>query len=228
MGCKDFIVLFLGLLLLQSTRGEGDEDLGGSGGGRYKIEGRVVRPDSSSVGPADWFATTKVFINAGNYGFLREDGSFVINNVPSGSYVVQVMNPTFMFEPVRVDINSKGKMRARVLNNIQTSQVTPVAYPLRLKASGPYRYFVQREQWRLTDFLMNPMVLVTVLPLLLMMVLPRLNDPETRKEMEQLQMPKMDTPELSEIMTSLFAGGSQQQSKKAKTGKKKDSGNYRN
>lgn len=51
------------------------------------------------------------------------------------------------------------------------------------------------------------MVLMTVLPLVLMMILPRLNDPETRKEMEQIQMPKMDTPELSEIMTSFFGGG---------------------
>lgn len=81
-------------------------------------------------------------------------------------------------------------------------------HPLRMKSLGPYRYFLQREQWRLTDTLMNPMVLMTVLPLVLMMILPRLNDPETRKEMEQIQMPKMDTPELSEIMTSIFGGGS--------------------
>lgn len=80
-------------------------------------------------------------------------------------------------------------------------------HPLRMKTVGPYRYFMQREQWRLTDTLMNPMVLMTILPLALMMILPRLNDPETRKEMEQIQMPKVETPELSEIMTSFFGGG---------------------
>ena len=50
--------------------GEGEED-GSVGGERYKIEGRVVRPDSSLLSPAEWFASTKVFTNSGHYGFLR-------------------------------------------------------------------------------------------------------------------------------------------------------------
>ncbi|KAK3856376.1 hypothetical protein Pcinc_037299 [Petrolisthes cinctipes] len=184
------------------------EDEGNGAVDTYKIEGRVVRPDSSLQSPAEWFASTKIFTNGGHLGFLKEDGSFVINNVPSGSYVVQVMNPTFVYEPVRVDINSKGKIRARAVNHIQPSNVVQMPHPLRMKSLGPYRYFLQREQWRLTDTLMNPMVLMTVLPLVLMMVLPRLSDPETRKEMEQIQMPKVDTPELSEIITAIFGGGS--------------------
>lgn len=210
MGSTMLTRLALVACMVAMVCGEGEED-GSVGVERYKIEGRVVRPDSSLVGPAEWFANTKVFTNSGHYGFLREDGTFIINNLPSGSYVVQVMNPTFMYEPVRVDINSKGKIRARAVNHIQPSNVVQMPHPLRMKSLGPYRYFMQREQWRLTDTLMNPMVLMTVLPLVLMMILPRLNDPETRKEMEQIQMPKMDTPELSEIMTSIFGGGSSNQ-----------------
>lgn len=34
-----------------------------------------------------------------------------MNDVPSGSYVVEVVTPTYRFDPVRVDITSKGKMR---------------------------------------------------------------------------------------------------------------------
>ncbi|CAL4123214.1 unnamed protein product [Meganyctiphanes norvegica] len=203
------------------------EEDGGTGQETYKIEGRVVRPDVSLVSSWEWFAGTKVFTNSGHYGFLREDGSFVINNVPWGSHVVQVMNPTFVYEPVRVDINSKGKMRARAVNNIQPSQVVQVPYPLRLKTVGGNRYFLQREQWRITDIFMNPMVLMTVLPLALMMLLPRLNDPETRKEMESMQMPNVQTPELSEIMTNFFGGGAStssgsQQKQRPRTGKRKD------
>ena len=102
-----------------------------------------------------------------------------------------------------------------------------VPYPLKLKAAGPFKYFQQREQLRITDFIMNPMVLMTLIPLLFMMVLPRLSDPETRKEMEQLQMPKVDTPELSEIMTNLFGGGggggsSHQKQSRVKPGKRKE------
>lgn len=42
---------------------------------------------------------------------FRTDGSFAVNDVPSGSYVVEVVSPNYRFEPVRVDITSKGKMR---------------------------------------------------------------------------------------------------------------------
>ena len=89
---------------------------------------------------------------------FRNDGTFTVNNVPSGSYIVEVANPTYAFEPVRVDITSKGKMRARKLNNLQPSAVHQVTYPLKFKARGKANYFQQREQWRITDFLMNPMV----------------------------------------------------------------------
>uniref|UniRef100_A0A1B6MNE7 ER membrane protein complex subunit 7 beta-sandwich domain-containing protein n=2 Tax=Graphocephala atropunctata TaxID=36148 RepID=A0A1B6MNE7_9HEMI len=155
-------------------------------------------------------------------GFLREDGSFAIHNVPSGSYVVEVISPNYTYEPVRVEINSKGKLRARKVNYIQTSQVVPVPYPLKLKPLGPTRYFYTREQWRATDFLFNPMVLMMVLPLLLIMVLPRMmNDPETRKEMEQLNnLTKYDMPEMSEVITSFFGGADKQKPKSLKSAKK--------
>lgn len=49
---------------------EGEDD-SLAGVERYRIEGRVVRPDSSLVTAAEWFASTKVFTNSGHYGFLR-------------------------------------------------------------------------------------------------------------------------------------------------------------
>lgn len=48
---------------------------------------------------------------SGTSFFFRTDGSFVVHDVPSGSYVVEVISPAHKFEPVRVDITSKGKMR---------------------------------------------------------------------------------------------------------------------
>lgn len=116
--------------------------------------------------------------------FFRRDGSFEVNNLPPGSYIVDVTNPNYVFEPVRVDINSKGKMRARKVNLIQTSVVQQVPYPLRFKPKIPFKYFQVRESWRITDFLLNPMVLMMVLPLLLIMALSKtvnMNDAETQK-----------------------------------------------
>ena len=67
-------------------------------------------------------------------------------------------------------------------------QVTQVPYPLKMKTMGRYSYFQKREEWKITDMLMNPMILMMVLPLLLITVLPKMmNDPETKKEMEQMQ-----------------------------------------
>lgn len=62
--------LVIGLLTTSYVYCEG-EDEQSVGVERYKIEGRVVRPDSSIVTPAEWFANTKVFTNSGLYGFLR-------------------------------------------------------------------------------------------------------------------------------------------------------------
>lgn len=185
-----------------------EEDVGN---GRYVIEGRVFPLDDQDFSLSNWQVDTQIHVNGGEYiGFVKQDGSFAIHNVPSGSYVVEIVHPDYMYETVRVEINSKGKYRARKVNYIQTSQVIQVPYPLRIKASAKYRYFQVREQWRMTDFLFNPMVIMMVLPLLLIMILPKMmNDPETKEDLKQISnMAKMsELPEVSEMFTSLFSGG---------------------
>lgn len=62
--------------------------------------------------------------------------------------------------------------------------------------------------FQITDFLFSPMVLMMILPLLLMLILPKMmNDPETKKEMENLNLNKMtsDMPDVSEMITSWFS-----------------------
>ncbi|XP_011631942.1 ER membrane protein complex subunit 7 [Pogonomyrmex barbatus] len=188
----------------------------------FVIEGKVFPWDN--VASMGWQLMTHVMVNGGeHYGFLREDGTFIISNVPSGSYMVEVVNPNYVYEPVRVEINSKGKFRARKVNLIQTSQVIQVPYPLKMRPLAPFRYFQVREQWRITDFLFNPMVLMMVLPLILIMILPKImNDPETRKEMEQLNnLTIYNMPEMSEVITSFLSGGEKQKSKAVKAAKKR-------
>lgn len=168
-----------------------------------------------------------VFNNEDHYqGFLKQDGTFVISSVSSGSYIVEIHNPDYVYEPVsvtrlfwvketqfffcfkvRVEINPKGKFRARKVNYIQPSQVVQVPYPLKLKALTRFRYFQQREQWKITDFLFNPMVLMMLLPVLLLLLIPKImSDPETKKEMEQLNLLKPnEMPEISEMITSFFS-----------------------
>ncbi|XP_053989599.1 ER membrane protein complex subunit 7 [Hylaeus anthracinus] len=188
----------------------------------YVIEGKVFPWEN---GPSNgWQLMTHVMANGGeHYGFLREDGTFIISNVPSGSYVIEIVNPNSVYEPVRVEINSKGKFRARKVNLIQTSQVIQVPYPLKMRPLTQFRYFQVREQWKITDFLFNSMVLMMILPLLLLMIIPKImNDPETRKEMEQLNnLTNYNMPEMSEVITSFLSGGEKQKTKAVKAAKKR-------
>lgn len=208
-----FVILTVAIACGANTLSAEEDSLGtslgtpGASSGRYSVEGRVYAPDDSEH--TEWQLLTRVQLNSGEFlGFLKQDGSFVISNVPSGSYILEILNPDYMYEPVRVEINSKGKFRARKVNHILTSVVIQVPYPLRMKAASKIKYFHVREQWRLTDFLFNPMVLMMVLPLILIMILPKMmNDPETKKEMEQLSNFRkiQDMPDVSELITSLFS-----------------------
>ena len=108
----------------------------------------------------DWQSETSILVDSGTYkGFLKSDGTFVINNIPSGSYVVEVASANYLFDRFRVDINKGGKIRARQLNLLQPKAVHVVPYPLRFVASKPAPFFEIRETMKVTDFLFNPMVI---------------------------------------------------------------------
>jgi hypothetical protein len=221
--------VFAVFCFVNSASADGGQSQPADDGQLFSIEGKILPPSApvppqgasaaSQSPPPLPFAmeTTEIVVNGRKrVGFVRPDGSFSIPGLPAGSHLVEVACPNYFFEPVKVDISSKGKFRARKVNLVQPSQVVQVAYPLKMKPLGAFRYFQIREQWRVTDFLYSPMVLMMVVPLILVMVLPKLmSDPETRKEMEQMQMPKYDMPELSEMMTSWFGGEAKKQSKPA-------------
>jgi len=208
-------LLTVSLLAAVTTCSQLEEVGDGGGEGSYVINGKLTPPDLKSM---SWLSDTTVIVDGGKRRvFLKEDSSFVIQGLSSGSYLVEVVNPDHMYEPVRVDINSKGKHRARKNNLVQPSQVTQLPYPLRLKPLGRFRYFQKREEWKVTDILFNPMVMMMVLPLLLVTILPKMmQDPETKKEMEDLQS-KMSVqnqlPEVSELFANMFGGGTSQKKK---------------
>lgn len=82
------------------------EDDGGGAGSLYTIEGKVYPPDLGSS--ENWQLGTVVTVNGGEFkGFLREDGSFVISSVPSGSYIVEINDNDYFYEPVStlIDFN---------------------------------------------------------------------------------------------------------------------------
>ena len=88
----------------------------------------------------------------------RRDGSFTVHNIASGSYVVDVISSTFAFQPVRVDVSTKGNCRARELDLLRPSAVTIKPYPLTFSPYGMTKYFQTREQFSIIDMLKSPMV----------------------------------------------------------------------
>lgn len=48
--------------------------------------------------------------------------------------------------------------RARLVNYLKASEVVRQPYPLQVRSTGHHSYFMKRETWGWTDFLMNPMV----------------------------------------------------------------------
>ena len=68
--------------------------------GRYTIEGKVYAPEIASL-EQNWQRDTSISINNGEYtGFLADDGTFIISAVPSGSYVIEITNPDYLYESV--------------------------------------------------------------------------------------------------------------------------------
>uniref|UniRef100_A0A915PSV8 ER membrane protein complex subunit 7 beta-sandwich domain-containing protein n=1 Tax=Setaria digitata TaxID=48799 RepID=A0A915PSV8_9BILA len=186
----------------------------------YKIEGQIIVPESFSLQNGK-LSPSRVLVNYDfkHVAFVRHDGTFVVSGVPPGSYIIEISNIDYAFEPVRVDITSKGKIRARRLNLLQPSLVSSLPYPLRLNALHQINYFRPREEWHLTDMLTNPMVLMMVVPLVLLVILPKLvnaNDPE---EMAK-SMPQMDVPDVSEMLAS-WLGGNPKKTRRAVAGNKK-------
>ncbi|VDN95944.1 unnamed protein product [Rodentolepis nana] len=175
------------------------------------IEGTIIAPSGAS---SNWAVETKVRVDGKQYlGFVKPDGSFVISEVAPGSYLVEFTNPTYLFQPVRVDINSKGKIRARSVNVLRTTAVKAVAHPLRITTVGKAMYFQPREQLRTLDLLLNPTVLIMLVPFLLIMIMPKLmdtNDPEFA-EMQKNSIfntaTSGDTPDISEYLSSLSLSG---------------------
>jgi len=216
-----FIIAFLSIQQCHSNSDVVDGPLQ-----KYTIEGKVAVSMSNDQ---DWIGSTRILVDGGEHiGFLKSDGTFTVNNVPSGSYLVEILNPTYVFEPARVDITSKGKFRARRMNNLQPSAVNQLTYPLKFKARAKAAYFQQREQWRITDILMNPMVMMMVLPLLMIIILPKLintQDPDTQKEMQsQMNMlnPKQNLPDMSDMLANFFGAGTPaKKPAKSKPGKRK-------
>lgn len=178
----------------------------------FKITGQIYSLQHDDITMTRMsLMNTRVLVNYGQYiAYPKEDGSFEVDNVPSDSYVVEVTHPKYIYEPARVDITSKGRIRARIVNYIQPSKVNTLDYPLRFRPKSLHNYFTPRETWRIMDMLFNPMVIMMVVPLVVVWLLPKMINPqEAQTQRDNMQIPEYNVPELSEMMANMFGGQGQ-------------------
>jgi len=88
-------------------------------------------------------------------------------------------------------------------------------YPLNFETHGIPNYFQKREVYRLTDVIMNPMFLTLLVPLALLLILPKLTaqDPEMQRDLQQASnflQPNLNTPDIGDMFANLFGGPKKQ------------------
>lgn len=98
-----FTVLALSCFLIELSSADNLIDEYDGNSGRYNIEGKVYAPELFSSSEFNWQQDTAITINDGEYSaFLKDDGTFIISGVPSGSYVVEISNPDYYYESVKL------------------------------------------------------------------------------------------------------------------------------
>ncbi|XP_065190029.1 endoplasmic reticulum membrane protein complex subunit 7-like [Sycon ciliatum] len=155
----------------------------------YKIEGKVL---VSGVKVSTYSTETRVLVQGAggktSVGFLQNDGRFVVSGLPAGLYIVEVASSNYFFDRARVEISTGGKVKAKKDHPLQPSTGAQLHYPLKFNAKETMTFFTPRETWSLKDVLMQPMILIMVLPILLMLCLPKMLgniDPEAQRQMQE-------------------------------------------
>mmetsp|Transcript_87565 Transcript_87565/g.152875 ORF Transcript_87565/g.152875 Transcript_87565/m.152875 type:complete len:210 (+) Transcript_87565:92-721(+) len=165
---------------------------------RGEIRGRVSIPPKFQAGlPKNGgLMAARVILNGGEYSALpTADGHFVINNVPPGPQLLQVVHPTLRFADVRVEATMKSgalKMTAWFAD-MEHGRGAKLKYPLGLAPSEVYSYLEKREEFNLFSIFKSPMTLLSLFSFGAMFLLPKLQPMlEEEKERQRLEAEAKD------------------------------------
>eukprot|EP01111_Echinosteliopsis_oligospora_P002380 TRINITY_DN1350_c0_g1_i1.p1 TRINITY_DN1350_c0_g1~~TRINITY_DN1350_c0_g1_i1.p1 ORF type:complete len:201 (-),score=44.13 TRINITY_DN1350_c0_g1_i1:4-606(-) len=148
----------------------------------YSIEGEIALPPKPYEKPEDIKIMLTDHIGNIYYTIPCSSGAFQINDVGSGTYLLNILSVQYVFDSVKLEIKS-GKVRARTVND--TSVAIP--YPLELRAIGRPNYFQEKIPYNFAGILQNPMIIMGGFTVIMSFALPKLManmDPETLKEMQ--------------------------------------------
>jgi len=175
-------------------------------------------PDANTLGQA------KAILDDGShyYGSITRDGSFVIPDIPEGTYIFNIVARNHLFDQYRIDVVdplSSPEVRPYLLgtplSSTANSHVT-IAHPLKIHPRFKNEYFVPKQSFNVMGMLQNPMIMMMGVVGVMVVAMPYMMknlDPEQLKEVQESQarMVKMQSSissgDLSGI-TSMFTEGS--------------------
>ncbi|CAG8531258.1 4194_t:CDS:2 [Cetraspora pellucida] len=195
-------LLLISLLIIQTTSSD-----------FFKIEGRFalnnVLKDISQLEP-----TAKVVLDGGKYSaFIRKDGKFVIDNVPPGSYLFEVLSRKYIYPRLRVDVDSKGvRPSVTIIGSEWNNRGPSLQYPLELYARAPADYFIPREGFNITSMLFNPYIIMMGFSVILLLVMPKMMANLDQTALQELQQNQQQNPldfDLSSMLAKYLSGGNE-------------------
>ncbi|PIL32041.1 hypothetical protein GSI_06745 [Ganoderma sinense ZZ0214-1] len=126
------------------------------------------------------------------HGGVTRDGSFVIPDVPAGTYVLSVLAHDHAFEQIRVDV-FESETLPEVRPYFPGTPLSPpstvtLPYPITLSARGKYDYFIPRESFNVLAMFKNPMMMLMLVAGGLVLLTPTMMknmDPEIMEEFKE-------------------------------------------
>ncbi|KAJ2826603.1 hypothetical protein IWW50_002281 [Coemansia erecta] len=160
----------------------------------YRLRGTIAANDVLSD-VSELATQAYAVVNGGEHrGYIQKDGSFVVENLTLGDWLLEIASTDYAFPKLHVRIATKGEEgRASVAARFvqigsEWSEDSPVlAYPLTIEASAKYDFFTPRQGFSIITMFSNPYMLMVGVSLVAIFIMPKLQanlDPETLKELQ--------------------------------------------
>jgi hypothetical protein len=125
----------------------------------------------------------RVSLNHGErYAFCKSDNSFTFHDVEDGTYALEIESMSHRYPQYKVNV--KERVQA-IKYDYPGAEKERVAYPLRVKANSPVKYFEIRQGFSVLGMLKSPTILMMLPMVGIMFCMKYLVDPEELKKMQK-------------------------------------------
>ncbi|ORX98970.1 hypothetical protein K493DRAFT_313391 [Basidiobolus meristosporus CBS 931.73] len=182
----------------------------------FTIEGTLSSGDNQQDA-LNLSSNVQVTLNKGEYSaYVAKDGSFKIQNVPAGNWLLEVRDNTYLYPKLRVETGHTGAKGIKVHYYLPNSEWeykgSIVPYPLKIVPFKKIDYFMVREGFSIASLFANPMMLMMGVSVVMMFLLPKMMDnidPEALKEIQENQATSQnvlnDMPNISQTLANLMS-----------------------